>query len=481
MMSSVLSCTRSSRRRTTGLNILALVTAVGLLVAAPAAHAAGDSWSPAGTMATPQNGATATLLANGKVLVVGGTSSGAAELYDPGTNSWMPAGTLATPRRGHTATLLGNGKVLVAGGASTSGSNSGSSLATAELYDPGTNAWSAAASMSAAREGATATLLGTGKLLVAGGYDIDLWDNVVGAELYNATTNTWSSAGTMASGRMGHTATKLGSGKTLVAGGWALTSDGVFVLVPGTEVYDPATNVWSAAGTLATPRSAHTATILPTGRVLVAGGGAGGTPLATAELYDPGTNSWSAAASMGTPRHLPTATLLPSGKVLLAGGYIGGSTGSDITASAELYDAATNPWSAAASMGTPRYSHAAARLDSGKVLVAGGYTPCTNPDPMTCANLAVLTATAETYEPPAATGTTQNVSVTDSGYSPVALPLKGQGYIAQWNFASTNTRSHTATDSSGMNLFDSGPKAPGTSYSFTFTAAGTYKYKSTAA
>ena len=75
---------------------------------------------------------------------------------------------------------------------------------------------------------------------------------------------------------------------------------------------------------------------------------------------------------------------------------------------------------------------------------------------------------------------TKTVSVTDSGYSPKALGLPAQGYTAQWNFASTNTRSHTATDASGMGLFDSGLKAGGTNYSFTFKAAGTYKYKSTA-
>src|SRR5262249_17023863 len=98
--------------------------------------------------------------------------------------SWSSTGSLATPRDFHTATLLGNGKGLVAGGFK------GSARVSAELYDPTTNTWSAAASMVAGRYGHTATLLGNGKVLVAGG--LGSGGYLTSAEVYNPTTNTWS-------------------------------------------------------------------------------------------------------------------------------------------------------------------------------------------------------------------------------------------------------------------------------------------------
>ena len=128
------------------------------------------------------------------------------------------------------------------------------------------------------------------------------------------------------------------------------------------------TNTWSAAGSLITARNAHTATLLPSGQVLVAGGAdTGGNALASAELYDPATNTWSAAGSLTTARNAHTATLLPSGQVLVAGGYNGAAL-----VSAERYDRATNTWSAAASLTTARYGHTATLLSSGQVLAAGG-------------------------------------------------------------------------------------------------------------
>ena len=144
------------------------------------------------------------------------------------------------------------------------------------------------------------------------------------------------------------------------------------------------TNTWSAAGSLATARLSHTATLLPSGQVLVAGGGYNGGVLASAELYDPATNTWSAAGSLATARRLHTATLLPSGQVLVAGGY--GNSGIPL-GSAELYDPATNTWSAAGSLTTARLYHTATRLPSGQVLVAGGY------------NGSAALASAELYTP----------------------------------------------------------------------------------
>src|ERR1700682_2455786 len=131
---------------------------------------------------------------------------------------------------------------------------------------------------------------------------------------------------------------------------------------------------WSPTASMATGRYNHTATLLPSGKVLVAGGCCAPSVFASAELYDPVTGTWSPTASMATARYLHTATLLPSGKVLVAGGV--GSSGS--LASAELYDPVTGTWSPAASMATARYNHTATLLPGGKVLVAGGGNANTN-------------------------------------------------------------------------------------------------------
>ena len=116
---------------------------------------------------------------------------------------------------------------------------------------------------------------------------------------------------------------------------------------------DPATGSWTGTGSLATARAYHTATLLPTGKVLVAGGlGVSGfTSFASAELYDPATGVWSTTGSLGTARYNHTATLLPDGKVLVAGGRFAFT----ILASAELYDPATGTWSAAGTLTTARY------------------------------------------------------------------------------------------------------------------------------
>lgn len=178
-----------------------------------------------------------------------------------------------------------------------------------------------------------------------------------------AVTNIWSAAAGLATAREYHTATLLPSGKVLVAGGQ--NSSG---LLMSAELYDPASNSWSAAGSLSTARIQHTATMLPSGKVLIAGGQGSSSAIASAELYDPASNTWSAAGSLATARTAHTATLLLSGKVLVAGGFNG-----SYPAGAELYDPVTNTWSSAAGLTTTRYGHTATLLSSGQVLVTGGY------------------------------------------------------------------------------------------------------------
>jgi hypothetical protein len=177
------------------------------------------------------------LLSNGKVLLVGGVSDNgppafdltSAELYDPASGTWTPTGSLAVARVEHTATLLANGKVLVAGGFN---SNDGV-LASAELYDPANGTWSATGSLGAAHANHTATLLPGGKVFVAGGVDSKALASTI-AELYDPASGTWTGTGSLATGRESHTATLLPNGKVLIAAGY----DGNATLA-SCELYDP--------------------------------------------------------------------------------------------------------------------------------------------------------------------------------------------------------------------------------------------------
>jgi N-acetylneuraminic acid mutarotase len=339
----------------------------------PFGVAQGDpSWIPTGSLNTPRSDHTATLLANGKVLVVGGWNDNrlnSAELYDPASGTWSGTGSLNIARHGHTATLLANGKVLVAGG---SGSYDGQQpgLNSAELYDPATGTWSITGSLNIARDGHTATLLPNGKVLVAGGLfhgaTSTFYTN--SAELYDPGTASWTFTGSLHSERAIHTATRLQNGKILAVGGTNVTVG--FIIQPdgisSAELYDSATETWSVTGSLNVARSFHTATLLPNGNVLAAGGWS----TDSAELYDPATGTWNSTGAPHTPSYGGhTATLVRDGQVLLTGGWSGFSPISE----AQLYDPTTGTWRATTSLSTAVLGHTATRLPNGKVLVAGGY------------------------------------------------------------------------------------------------------------
>lgn len=282
---------------------------------------------------------------------------------------WIATGNMIGARANHTATLLPNGTVLVAGGGGTGLS---APLATAELYDPATGAWTATGSMNGIRTAHTATLLPDGKVLVAGGAD-SVGETSVNAlataELYDPATGTWAPTGSMMEARAHQTATLLPDGKVFVAGGSGLHGP----QLASAELYDPGTGSWTATGPMVTDRSGHLATLLQDGRVLVLGGSSAPptpSPTATAELYDPRTGSWTAAESMNGEHIGGTATLLDDGNVLVAGGGCSGCSGGE-----ELYDPRTGSWSATANMlPAPRSGHTATLLGDGRVLVGGDAT-----------------------------------------------------------------------------------------------------------
>ena len=338
-------------------------------------------FTPTGNLHEARGLHTATLLPNNKVLVAYGSNSSSyteaagyvglssIEVYDAGAGTFTEIyGDDGLGIYGHTATLLQNGTVLLTGGFINDFWDYGPSTSSngAGLYDSATGVLSGTGNMTASRGGHTATLLADGKVLIAGGADTDpTGTGLASAELYDPGTGTFTQTGSMAVGRYLHTATLLQSGKVLIVGG-ALTSTSDPVATA--EVYDPATGIFTMTGAMKTAREQHTATLLADGRVLILGGttSAGvGDPTATAEVYDPSTGSFSVTGSMAEARTYHTATLLPSGKVLVAGG-------GDENSTAEVYDPATGSFSITGGMEIGRSGHTATLLPNGSVLVAGG-------------------------------------------------------------------------------------------------------------
>ncbi len=218
-----------------------------------------------------------------------------------------------------------------------------------------------------------------------------------------------------------HTATLLPTGKVLVTGG----ADQDNNALSSTELFDPATGTWSPGPSMSTARYQHTATLLPNGKVLVAGGAgvAFAPPTATAEVYDPITGTWSLTGSMSTNRYGQTAILLTSGKVLIAGGF---NFGGSLTAS-ELYDSATGTWSLTGPIATGRTSHTATRLSNGDVLIAGGYT-----------SAGVALATAERYNPAAGTWTATGLMTTNRYAHSATLLFNGKVLVVGGGNGSTD-------------------------------------------
>lgn len=315
------------------------------------------AWNPTDSMIEGREGHTATLLSDGRVLVAGGSESGSSELYDPGTGTWTASGDLTEARVNHTATLLPDGKVLVVGGVrpglDETGTGNNIPVSSAELYDPATESWTSAGNTREAHgRGHTATLLPTGRVLVAGG---GVLGGRASAELYDPISGSWIATGSMGDARWYHTATLLPDGTVLVAGSVSSVSSA--------ELFDPATGIWTATGSMVHGRHDFTATLLANGTVLATAYEGS----ETAELYDPATGSWSETGSMSDV-HLGTyrATLLPDGTVLVTGGV---PNRDEVV---ELYDPATGIWVRAADPDNGRRYHTATLLPDGTVLVAGG-------------------------------------------------------------------------------------------------------------
>jgi len=262
-------------------------------------------------------------LADGRVLVAGGSefNAASAELYDPATGAWTVTGSMATPRNQGFGILLADGRILAAGGGNDGGK------ASAELFDPATGIWASTGSLPAVRAGPLGiTRLPDGRVLVDGGFA----DDKTSAEIYDPTTGTWTATGRMTTGRGDEqSAILMRDGRVLVCGGHPSSCD----------TYDATAGRFTPTGPL---KAAYTDLLvlnqLADGSVLlVAGGGSGAsaTGFATAELFDPAMGTWTAVGEpLGATKFVRSAHTLPDGTVLVVGSD---STNAAGNPNAELY------------------------------------------------------------------------------------------------------------------------------------------------
>ena len=322
------------------------------------------TWTPADSMALPRAEHTTTLLDDGTVLIVGGIGRGfgvdpdpyagfrsTAKIYDPSTDSWVSAGKMEGKRAQHATIRLADGRVLIAGGSGIGPSreywgNWGGETESAEVYDPSTGTWSQTGSMSKDRDFPTLTLLEDGRVLATGGFGAAM------AEVYYPSDGTWTETGAMHEERRWHTATLLDDGRVLVVGGLYSSEGREYQALRSAEIWNPASGVWTQVEDMSEERGQHTATRLPDGRVLVVGGtpegylfgggGVFGVGIASVEIFDPSSGSWSPVKSMSQNRTDHAAVLLDDGRVLVVGGT---GDAALVLDSSELFDPSTETWS----------------------------------------------------------------------------------------------------------------------------------------
>jgi hypothetical protein len=266
-------------------------------------------FTPTGSMTTKRVGSKAILLRTGKVLIIGGSnhedgSLASAELYDPATGTFTATGSMKG-KGGGLVTLLADGRVLVVGGYN-------------EIYDPSTGTFSLTGKIDL-QQSSTATLLTllkNGKVLLTGSVTYPAESPLASAELYDPASGSFAGIGNMTKARAKQAATLLPDGRVLITGG--IDRNGPQGRTASAEIYDPAKNSFVAIASMSVARFKHadTAVVLPNGKVLIAGGGE------RAEVFDPATSTFNiVSGSLDEAWFFATATLLQSGKVLIVGGY----------------------------------------------------------------------------------------------------------------------------------------------------------------
>ena len=355
-------------------NVFAFLTAFLFLASASFGQSPG-TFSATGSMTTARSEHSATLLLDGRVFLTGGRvfvpgefGSGSllasAELYDPSTGAFTAAGNMTTPRVFHTSTVLPDGRVLIAGGYDAENS----ALSSAELYDPSSGTFTPTGGMIGARAGHAAILLASGKVLMLGGY----WtssQSVADAELYDPATGTFGATGEYViegACDAGAPAVPLDDGTVL------------FAQEDLSQVYNPITGAFQTTGGPSDCLSA--AAPLANGKVLFAGGESESEIDSThAKLYDPSTGAFASTGNMAWHRFEHTLTPLPDGTALAAGGEYGICTANTCMfagtlSNAELYDPSAGAFAPTGDMTARRETHTATLLKDGRVLMAGGLS-----------------------------------------------------------------------------------------------------------
>jgi hypothetical protein len=336
-------------------------------------------------MSHPRAWHTATLLRDGQVLLAGGwqyngptsppTYFDTAELWNPATGHNSATGSMAIGRNRHTASLLADGTVLIAGG--WGGDWAGEMLASAEIYQPASGTFTSTGSLATARYDHTATVLPDGQVLIAGG--IADGQPIAAAELYDPLRGVFTATASLIQPRWGHTATLLDNGTVLIVGG----RQSADAHLASAEIYDPANGAFHLTGNMSEARFGHSATHLGGGRVLVAGGQTElALPLDSSEIYDRASGTFTMAARLRTARSGHSATLAAC-QVLIAGGW----SDLGVLTSSELYDDQAGEFRYGGDLAAPRSQHSATVLFDGTVLVAGGFTTPAGRHPQTLRTL----------------------------------------------------------------------------------------------
>ena len=358
-------------------------------------------------MANERSSHSAISLSDDNVLIVGGRGKGGArwprlfphsETFDPANGTWTESGDMAQEREFFTLIDLGDGRILAAGGTDVQLEPPKST----EVRDPETGEWSSVGKMTTGRERGAAATLNDGRVLYTGGKNKNLREQAT-TEIFDPSTGEWTEAAAMNVARSIHTATVLSDGRVLVTGGGK--PEGPYLA--SAEVYDPSADTWTVVSSMRLPRILHTATLLGDGRVLVVGGKGEPVPeidsqiRRTAEIWDPETGEWTPAGSMADGRAEHTATLLDDGMVLVIG-----SLGNKATA--EIYDPSSDGWYEAGAMAETRYRHTATLLSDGSVLVVGGQST----DSVTINSEKFVRANAALSAPCAVAGTGSDSTLT---------------------------------------------------------------------
>ena len=337
--------------------------------------------------------------------------------------AWTAAGVLpfagfwAQPS--DAAVVLNDNRVLLAGGED----GRRTPLAGAALFDPGALTWSATGSLLTPRRLHTVTKLADGRVLAVGGIagpPSTPATGVASAEIFDPTAGTWTATGAMHEARFAHSASLLPDGKVLVAGGNAVRSAQSNRALRTCEIFDPATGQWTQAAPLNDARFGHPAVVLNDHRVLVVGGvvavGRGRyTALGYCEIYDPTAAKWTPTGSLATPRKSHQAMLLADGTVLATGGDIVGLQNWTLNPyslwSSEVFNVAAGTWSAGTDMPYGRSHHRAVRVGA-KALIIGGTDD---------SSFDIGYQHFDTYDPAAKTWTT--AATVEGRWAPAAVVL----------------------------------------------------------